>query len=241
MRSGPASASDLAGNSRRFADETSICCAAGLGEDPFAKPGCLVSPQVGAQALQLLRDLIVLCSPECLSRNPIQTYRRMATSEDAAYCPFAFGYSNYSRAGYLPASLRFGDLVTLYGRSLRSTLGGAGLAISARCRNLPWALQFLEYTASGSCQQNALLCIGRSTRAPDGVARFEDQRGLPGFLHPDVTGSGSRVPEAQAQRISSFPARRRAGHPSVSARGRRCEECLRRTGKPCSVCYMIDH
>jgi multiple sugar transport system substrate-binding protein len=135
-----------------------LCC--GLGEDPFEQGRRLVSRESGIHALQLLRDLIALCSPECLRRNPIETYRDMVTSDESAYCPFAFGYSNYSRAGYAPAELTFRGLVSLEGRPLRSTLGGAGLAISAHSCNINLAVSFLQFVASGRYQSSLYFSAG---------------------------------------------------------------------------------
>jgi multiple sugar transport system substrate-binding protein len=135
-----------------------LCC--GLGEEPFVRPGHLVRPETGIRALQLLRDLIALCSPDCLQRNPIETYRAMVTEGSSFYCPFAFGYSNYSRAGYSPAELTFRELVNLEGRPLRSTLGGAGLAISALSSHIECAVSFIEFVASGSCQASIYFSAG---------------------------------------------------------------------------------
>jgi multiple sugar transport system substrate-binding protein len=135
-----------------------LCCS--LGEDPFEGGRRLVSRETGIRALQLLRELIALCSPECLRRNPIETYREMVTTNKAAYCPFAFGYSNYSRAGYAPAELTFRELVSLEDKPLRSTLGGTGLSISAHSSNITWAVSFLQFVASGCYQSSQYFSTG---------------------------------------------------------------------------------
>lgn len=44
----------------------------------------------------MLRELVSLCPPAILSWNPIQVYEAMTDRDDVAYCPFAFGYSNYA-------------------------------------------------------------------------------------------------------------------------------------------------
>jgi len=58
-----------------------------------------VSRDVGLAALALLKELVSLCGQQCLRRNPITTYEALVRGE-AAYCPFAYGYSNYAREGY---------------------------------------------------------------------------------------------------------------------------------------------
>jgi multiple sugar transport system substrate-binding protein len=134
-----------------------LCC--GLGEEPFSGER-LVSREIALEALHLLHGLVQLCSPECLKRDPIQTYRAMVLDDAGLYCPFAFGYANYSRPGYAPVKLEFGGLVTLNGRSLQSTLGGAGIAISRKCRNLELAFRYIEWTASPNTQRSIYFQAG---------------------------------------------------------------------------------
>jgi multiple sugar transport system substrate-binding protein len=128
-----------------------MCC--GLGEDPFVSREGMVSRHTGRAALEHLQELVVSCAPECLERNPIQTYREMVTGDRILYCPFAFGYSNYARPGFAPSELRFGSLVTIAGRELRSTLGGSGLAISKHCAHLDLAIAYAGFVASSTCQR----------------------------------------------------------------------------------------
>ncbi len=96
----------------------------------------------GAEAteagLKKLRELMALCRSECFSWNPIRVYEAMTACDDIAYCPFAYGYSNYARDGYARQRLQFGDVVD----GLRTTLGGTGLAISARCRQKQTAAEY---------------------------------------------------------------------------------------------------
>lgn len=136
-----------------------FCC--GLGEEPFASEKRVVSEEVGVAALRDLRELVMLCPPECLERSPIATYEAMASGEQAVYCPFAYGYSNYARPGYAQNRLRFGGLVTFsVERRFRSTLGGAGLAISHRCQHVAAALEYAQYVASPDCQRRLYFTSG---------------------------------------------------------------------------------
>jgi multiple sugar transport system substrate-binding protein len=124
-----------------------------LGEAPFRKDDVVVSEEIGMRALQMLAQLLSLCDSECLRRNPIATWELLSTSETTAYCPFAYGYSNYSRPGYSKYPLENGDLVTTDdGRPFRSTLGGAGLAISAHCRQKSVAANYAQFVANPQCQ-----------------------------------------------------------------------------------------
>jgi multiple sugar transport system substrate-binding protein len=135
-----------------------LCLA--LGGDLFANTEQVVDQPTGIAALEQLRELICLCDLACLKRNPIATYEALAGGDDLLYCPFAYGYSNYARAGYSDRLLRFGGLVHFEGRPLRSTLGGTGLAISRRCQNIELALAYAQFVASPACQRGMYMAHG---------------------------------------------------------------------------------
>lgn len=130
------------------------------GETPFTTADCFISRATGIAAIDLLRDLLSRCDPVCLTRNPIRTYEAMTLSDDIAYCPFAYGYVNYARRDYTARPLKFGGLVTFEGRSLRSTLGGTGLAISCRCENLDEALAYVSFLTGAACQSGLYTVTG---------------------------------------------------------------------------------
>lgn len=130
------------------------------GEEPFLTDEGVGSHPVGRAALETLRELILTCAPVCRTRNPIQTYEAMTQADDIAYCPFAYGYSNYSRDGYAGRRLAFGHPPSGRSGALRSTLGGAGLAISANCRHPEVAAQYAAFMASGECQRGLYVSSG---------------------------------------------------------------------------------
>lgn len=135
-----------------------LCVA--LGSEPCAAPERVVDPDIGIQALEQLRELVRLCDPRCLESNPIASYELMTTTDDIAYCPFAYGYSNYARPGYAPNILRFGGLVSLAGHPLRSTLGGTGLAISPQSQHIEHAVAYAEFMADPATQCNLYFTSG---------------------------------------------------------------------------------
>jgi len=136
-------------------------CAA-LGEDPFATPEGVASEAVLAAALAELRKFSALCDPVCLERNPIRTAEWMSSTDDrrAAYCPFAYGYSNYSRPGYAPRILKAGGLVSFNGKPLRSTLGGAGIAVSSRSKHPRACMDIAMFMASPEVQKGVYFQAG---------------------------------------------------------------------------------
>jgi multiple sugar transport system substrate-binding protein len=126
-----------------------------LGNPAFQSSDELAPASVLSQALQCLKDLAERVHPDCLQRDPIGTAEYMSRSDDlaAAYCPFAYGYSNYSRNGYAKYVLKAGGLVSFNGRALRSLLGGAGLAVSARSQYLAAATDYAGFTALAETQK----------------------------------------------------------------------------------------
>lgn len=128
-----------------------LCCS--LGEDPCQNDSEVVSTQTGVKALTMYRELASKIDKANFSRNPIQLYESMTLTDEIAYCPFAYGYSNYSRNGYAHKTLHFHDMISLDGKNnLRSTLGGTGLAISSKCEELDVAAKYVEFVGSTACQ-----------------------------------------------------------------------------------------
>jgi len=123
------------------------------GQDPFVDDEWAVSEAVGLHVLEQLRELASLCDGEIFNWNPIAVYEALSRRDYLAYCPFAYGYSNYSRSGYSDDLLIFTDMVAIDGKRCRSTLGGTGLAISASCRHLDIALKYAAFTANPQTQQ----------------------------------------------------------------------------------------
>lgn len=124
-----------------------------LGEPAFQQADTLASSGTLQNAFECLRELAALCPRECLERNPIRTAEFMTCQDTAAYCPFAYGYSNYSRPGYARKPLQAGGLVTFNGQRLRSTLGGAGLAVSSRTQYPEVCMEYAAFTASPETQR----------------------------------------------------------------------------------------
>ncbi len=125
-----------------------------LGHPPF-QGDQLAPDEILAAALAELRKLVSLCDPACLDRNPIRTAEWMSQTDDprAAYCPFAYGYSNYSRPRYARYLLKAGGLVSYQEKRLRSTLGGAGIAVSSKTQHPHACMDFARFSASPETQK----------------------------------------------------------------------------------------
>lgn len=132
------------------------------GSRPFQSKDEFVVWDAGIQALEDLFQLITICGPENLVRNPIQTYEMLASPNSReVYCPMAYGYSNYARRGYASTVLSFGPAPNgVDGMPLQTTLGGTGLAISARCRDVETAVCFSQFVAGDRFQRTGYLDAG---------------------------------------------------------------------------------
>lgn len=121
------------------------------------RPGCdaIVEPDAFDTLLGRLADLAALSHPSSCDWNPIATYDAMSTGDDIVYAPFAFGYTNYSRAG-LAKPIHF---TTIAGPGADPTagaiLGGAGCAISSACRHVDAAVAYLSWVHRPEHQKGA--------------------------------------------------------------------------------------
>ncbi len=136
----------------------SICVS--LGAEPFAGRDAVVPRPVGREALELLGRLRDLAHPEAARENPIRVLDRMSTSDDVAYCPLTFGYTNYARAGFRPQVLRFVDAPAHADGPPCSVLGGTGIAVSARCRHPELAVAYAAHVAGADVQRGVYVTAG---------------------------------------------------------------------------------
>jgi multiple sugar transport system substrate-binding protein len=121
-------------------------------DPPYQSAERVVSRETGELALEKMRRLKSSSVPEAIMQNPIAAWEEMSAMDRIAYCPFAFGYSNYARPGYRAHQLRFAPIPSAGHGPAGATLGGAGLAISARCAHRETALAYAAWVAGADCQ-----------------------------------------------------------------------------------------
>lgn len=106
----------------------------------------IVDASVGIRAIELLRDLGRRSPDGSASQNPIALLDRMTSTDEIGYIPLVFGYVNYA--------VRRRERAVTYGPAPEgldgvpgSTIGGTGIAVSARTtvtdglrRHLLWLL-----------------------------------------------------------------------------------------------------
>src|SRR5205823_4910344 len=133
---------------------------ANFGEPPFSRRDTVVSKEIGEQALERLRLMAEHAADGALSSNPIAIWERMSSSDEIAYCPLAFGYSNYARKRYRPKLISFSSMPSSGLGPVGATLGGAGLAISQNCKHLEAALEYALWLAGKECQSTVYVESG---------------------------------------------------------------------------------
>lgn len=120
-----------------------------------------VAPQhIMMAAIKTYKQLVDLAPAYCLEMNPIQIYERMTQTDDIIYSPFNYGYCNYSKKNYVERTLKAGGLVTFKGKRLRSTLGGAGIAVSSQTKHAEMAMKYARFTAAENIQSGLYFEFG---------------------------------------------------------------------------------
>ncbi|MBK1783850.1 extracellular solute-binding protein [Prauserella cavernicola] len=125
--------------------------AVALGEEPATDPDELISEATGLAVLELMADIDALAPPETRGLNPIGLLELMVGTDRLAHCPLVYGYVNYAgRVAFTDA-----PVVEPGGRP-GSTLGGTGLALSARCTPSPELLDHVRWLMSEAAQTEFL-------------------------------------------------------------------------------------
>jgi len=112
----------------------------------------LIARAAAFETLALMRALVEFCPPEVFTWSSIGLHEAMAARDDLVYCPAVYCYATYAEADRT-RPLRFQDLPGLTGPSPRgSTIGGAGLGISAGCRHPQAALAYARFLMEAPVQ-----------------------------------------------------------------------------------------
>lgn len=128
-----------------------------------------------AQVLEMMTELASKVDPRCLTLDPIGVLEWMGRTADApAYCPFGYGYTNYSREGYCRFPITFADAPGVGDNGPRGTvLGGTGIAISSQCDHIDIAADYAFWIAGADCQTGLYFDAGGQ---PGNSAAWEADR-----------------------------------------------------------------
>jgi multiple sugar transport system substrate-binding protein len=148
-----------------------LTLSANLGFPSLEEGECLVDDSGAAEVLDRLHSLIDLAHPRSVEWNPIQVYDFMISRSDAVYCPYAFGYSNYSRVGN-SVRLRFMNAPAAGRRGCAGTmLGGTGVAISKLSPHPSEAIAYAKWLVSSEHQRGTYF---REGGQPASLAAWTD-------------------------------------------------------------------
>jgi multiple sugar transport system substrate-binding protein len=130
-----------------------------------------VSDSVARQVLDRMHGLVAVAHSSSVDWNPIQVYDFMVSSSDAVYCPYGFGYSNYSRIE-TPPCLKFTNAPAAGQHGCAGTvLGGTGVAVSQQSSHQPEAIAYAKWLASPEHQRGTYF---RKGGQPASLAAWTD-------------------------------------------------------------------
>ena len=133
-----------------------------------------IDKNFGVETLTMMkavsRELII----DCLTMDPIQTAELMTETNDFFYCPYLYGFSNYSRKNYRKYILKYVDVINLSGKGPAGThLGGTGIAVSNVSKNKDLAIEYAFWIASAECQKSLFYESGGQ---PGNSVAWEDDK-----------------------------------------------------------------
>jgi multiple sugar transport system substrate-binding protein len=106
----------------------------------------------------------------------------MAAGDEIVYVPFGFGYTNYSRAG-VKVPIRYANIAGPGpDPAAGAILGGAGCAISAKCKDVEAAVEYLTWMHQPEHQAGAYFENGGQPGLRSAWTSAEDDREAGGFF-----------------------------------------------------------
>ncbi len=136
--------------------------AANLGRPCDPEAPAPFETEAGLAAIDAMHELVGHVDAACFALDPIAVSEAMAAASSAIACvPYVYGYCSYARDGFRPRRLAFADIPSFGGEGpIGSTLGGTGLAVSARSRHGADAVRFAYWVASADVQRGPYAAAG---------------------------------------------------------------------------------
>jgi multiple sugar transport system substrate-binding protein len=123
-----------------------------------------VDPETARTVLDEMRRLLSLCPPEVLDWNSIALHDAMVGRDDLVYCPLVYCYATYAEVD-MRRPLKFFNLPGLRAQDPRgSTIGGAGIGVSATRAGQGSALAYVRYLAETATQKAFAASHGQPAR-----------------------------------------------------------------------------
>jgi multiple sugar transport system substrate-binding protein len=122
---------------------------------PLGVPGLFLNRAAAAEAIEFMIRLAEVVPDWCATANPIDVAEALVASEEYSVAVALFGYTNYSRPGFRSSVLAYDDIPSFDGQSSGSTLGGAGVAVSATTAHPELAIATAATLAGAEAQSGA--------------------------------------------------------------------------------------
>lgn len=103
---------------------------------PIATASQFIDEKVALEVLEFMIELAALVPEFCATSNPIDIAERLSGDDTYTYGICMYGYSNYSHADFKKNRLVYEDVPSFDGQASGSQLGGAGVAISSKSKNV---------------------------------------------------------------------------------------------------------
>ena len=133
-----------------------------------------IDKNFGVETLTMMKAVSKELITDCLTMDPIQTAELMTETNDFFYCPYIYGFSNYSRKNYRQYILKYIDVINLSGKGPAGThLGGTGIAVSNVSKNKDLAIEYAFWIASAECQKSLFYESGGQ---PGNSVAWEDDK-----------------------------------------------------------------
>jgi len=131
----------------------------------------LVDRDTARLALDAIKALLAYCPPQALDWNSIELHDTMVAREDLVFCPAVYCYATYAEAD-IAHPLQFSNLPGLVGANPRgSTIGGAGVGVSARVTDREAAFTYVRYLMESATQKAFAAHHGQPAR----IDSWEDE------------------------------------------------------------------
>ena len=132
-----------------------------------------IDKKYGVDVLQRMKVVSNELGSDCLEMDPIQVSELMSTQNNFYYCPYLYGFSNYSRKGFREHFLTYCNVMDLSGKGPSGThLGGTGIAVSKVSNNIDLAMKYAHWVAGADCQKDIFY---KSGGQPGNAVAWEDK------------------------------------------------------------------
>lgn len=127
---------------------------------PIGASDTFIAEGASFEVMDMLIGLASAVPDFCATSNPFEISEALVETNDYAYAPALYGYTNYSRSGFRARVLAYDDIPSFDGLASGSQLGGAGIAVSASSTRPELAAQVALELSSASLQRGLYTISG---------------------------------------------------------------------------------